>query len=228
MNSNDHHPNNQLSESSPLLVSARDNDLVGNKHRERRWVPLVAMTVLLAWILGIAGFTMMGQNPFFSSVSMHEVGRPTKDEFITSDGKASKSGGMMFKKNSKASKTAAGTTKSSKASNIHKHTETASPNRKKKTKQKEWDVSTTQAVAGLQLPGYPSPEIQLQYEQDLMEMDWKALEQDLEELMTKSQDSYWPADYGHYGPMFIRLAWHSCGSYRTSDGRGGCDGGAQR
>jgi hypothetical protein len=88
-------------------------------------------------------------------------------------------------------------------------------------------VESTQAVAGLQLPGYPSPEVQLVYERALDEIDWQDVEDDITEVLTTSQD-WWPADYGNYGGLFIRLAWHSCGSYRTSDGRGGCEGGAQR
>ncbi len=58
-------------------------------------------------------------------------------------------------------------------------------------------------------------------------LDLKALKQDLYALMTDSQD-WWPADYGHYGPLFVRMAWHSAGTYRTADGRGGASTGNQR
>lgn len=95
---------------------------------------------------------------------------------------------------------------------------------------KLYTESSTQAVAGLQLPGYPSPHEQLEYERALHSLDWDAVEDDIRTVMTDNDNahSFWPADYGHYGPLFVRLAWHSCGSYRLSDGRGGCDGGAQR
>ncbi len=58
-------------------------------------------------------------------------------------------------------------------------------------------------------------------------VDYKALKQDLTDLMTDSQP-WWPADYGHYGPFFIRMAWHAAGTYRTADGRGGANSGQQR
>ncbi|MCY0876923.1 MAG: catalase/peroxidase HPI [Firmicutes bacterium] len=59
------------------------------------------------------------------------------------------------------------------------------------------------------------------------QLDYHALKQDLQHLMTDSQD-WWPADYGHYGPLFIRMAWHSAGTYRIGDGRGGAGSGSQR
>ena len=58
-------------------------------------------------------------------------------------------------------------------------------------------------------------------------LDLDALKKDLADLMTDSQD-WWPADYGHYGPMFVRMTWHSAGTYRTGDGRGGASSGSQR
>ena len=65
------------------------------------------------------------------------------------------------------------------------------------------------------------------YREEFAKIDYEALKKDLNDLMTDSQD-WWPADYGHYGPFFIRLTWHAAGTYRSTDGRGGGGTGAQR
>ena len=72
----------------------------------------------------------------------------------------------------------------------------------------------------------PMPE-DFNYREEFKKLDYQALKKDLTDLMTDSQD-WWPADYGHYGPFFIRMTWHAAGTYRTGDGRGGGGTGSQR
>jgi hypothetical protein len=104
--------------------------------------------------------------------------------------------------------------------NIHHHTKTTTSTKKKRIQKKKdfWP---------LQLTGYPDRATQKQFLQDLQKIDWHDVQKDIVDVMTNSQP-WWPADYGSYGGLFIRLSWHACGSYRSSDGRGGCDGGGQR
>ena len=70
-------------------------------------------------------------------------------------------------------------------------------------------------------------DLDFNYREEFKKLDYDALKKDLNHLMTDSQD-WWPADYGHYGPFFIRMTWHAAGTYRTGDGRGGGGTGAQR
>ena len=91
-------------------------------------------------------------------------------------------------------------------------------------------LANKEAAKATALPqGHPliDPAVSKEYHRALMEVDFAEVQQDIIEVMHDSQD-WWPADYDNYGPFFIRLAWHCAGSYRQSDGRGGCSGGRQR
>lgn len=96
------------------------------------------------------------------------------------------------------------------------------------TKNSDWwpnqlNLSVLRQNSNLSNPMGPN----FDYSKAFTALDYYALKKDLKDLMTTSQE-WWPADFGHYGPLFIRMAWHSAGTYRTGDGRGGATAGQQR
>jgi len=90
-----------------------------------------------------------------------------------------------------------------------------------------WPNQLNLAILHQNSPGADPMDSDYDYAEAFQQLDLGALRQDIYQLMKTSQD-WWPADYGHYGPLFIRMAWHSAGTYRISDGRGGAGYGTQR
>ncbi len=90
-----------------------------------------------------------------------------------------------------------------------------------------WPHQLDLKILHQQTPGSNPMDGGFDYVREFQSLDYAALKKDLAVLMTSSQP-WWPADFGHYGPLFIRMAWHSAGTYRTADGRGGAGGGQQR
>jgi catalase-peroxidase len=83
-----------------------------------------------------------------------------------------------------------------------------------------WPNQLSLAILRQSNPGNSPYKAWFDYAQAFKSLDYQSLKADLTKLMTDSQD-WWPADYGNYGPFFIRLSWHSAGTYRVTDGRGG-------
>src|SRR5262245_45739388 len=93
---------------------------------------------------------------------------------------------------------------------------------------REWGPNQLNLAVLHQHSPMSSPmEKEFNYAEAFKKLDLDAVIKDLHVLMTDSQE-WWPADYGHYGPLFIRMAWHAAGTYRIADGRGGAGTGAQR
>ena len=95
------------------------------------------------------------------------------------------------------------------------------------TNQMWWPNRLDLSVLNLNAPQISPMAPGFDYAKEFGSLDLKAVKQDIFALMAESQD-WWPADYGHYGPLFIRMAWHSAGTYRIADGRGGGGAGTQR
>ncbi|QGN48225.1 catalase/peroxidase HPI [Micromonospora sp. WMMD558] len=104
---------------------------------------------------------------------------------------------------------------------------TPKPDRRPQTNQDWWPNQLNLQVLHQHSPRANPLGEDFSYPEEFKKLDVEALKRDIFEVMTTSQD-WWPADYGHYGPLFIRMSWHSAGTYRIEDGRGGGGDGAQR
>ena len=113
-------------------------------------------------------------------------------------------------------------TEATSAAPVEYETSTA-PNTNREWFPNQLDLSILHQNSTLSNPMDPN----FNYRQAFMTLDYTALKKDIEKVLTESQD-WWPADFGNYGPLFIRMAWHSAGTYRTGDGRGGSSAGQQR
>lgn len=96
------------------------------------------------------------------------------------------------------------------------------------TQNQDWWPNKLNLTVLRQKAAFSNPmDANFDYKKEFQSLDYFALKKDIEKVLTESQD-WWPADFGNYGPLFIRMAWHSAGTYRTGDGRGGANAGQQR
>jgi len=102
---------------------------------------------------------------------------------------------------------------------------TAPTSNVKGTSNEDWWPNKLNLQVLRQNSGLSNPmDANFNYRKEFSSVDYFALKKDIQKILTESQD-WWPADFGNYGPLFIRMAWHSAGTYRTSDGRGGSSAG---